>query len=480
MATINKIKIKDTNYDIKGSLMYGVCSTAAGTAAKTVTVDGSFTLYTGAMVAVKFTYTNTASTPTLNVNGSGGKQIKIYGTTAASNSTITSWTAGQVVIFVYDGNYWQRTFNDTDTDTDTKVTAVGNHYTPTADISAALSADASSSTAATWNSTALVTGVNLQRDAKGHVVEVTVDSIKMPANPNSDTKYYAGTNVTIGSDNKISTLTTKTNVSGGHIYLTGADTGSSTANTTQLVFGTESNNHVAISSNDKAIVINPSTNSTSNQIVLYLNSASHFPNGVNKAIGDGNGNVITDTYLTKATYNENIITDSEIDTIFGATLTSVTYSLGTNCVSSNTFEGIYNGDSYITTLSTVNNYKITEVKVLMNNTDITSSVYNSNSKTIHIPTVNGTVKVTATTRAPYTYTVTYNLTKCSSSNTATTVQEGQSYNTEITCTSSYYMQDCTASMSGGTATVTRTTGRKYIVEVPEVTGNITITGYADN
>lgn len=73
-----------------------------------------------------------------------------------------------------------------DANTDTKVTAVGNHYAPAADSAAALSVDASSSTAATWNSTNLVTGVNLQRDAKGHVTGITVDSIKMPANPNTD------------------------------------------------------------------------------------------------------------------------------------------------------------------------------------------------------------------------------------------------------------------------------------------------------
>lgn len=84
------------------------------------------------------------------------------------------------------------------TDTDTKVTSVDNHYTPTANSGSALSVDASSTTAATWNSTSLVTGVNLQRDAKGHVTGVTVDSVKMPANPNTDTNttytFSGGTN----------------------------------------------------------------------------------------------------------------------------------------------------------------------------------------------------------------------------------------------------------------------------------------------
>lgn len=72
--------------------------------------------------------------------------------------------------------------------TDTKVTSAANHYAPTEDTSSQLDADASSTTAATWNSTSLVTGVTVKRDAKGHVVGLGVDSIKMPANPNTDTK----------------------------------------------------------------------------------------------------------------------------------------------------------------------------------------------------------------------------------------------------------------------------------------------------
>ena len=74
-------------------------------------------------------------------------------------------------------NVTNKTFTVTDTDTNTKVTSVGNHYAPTADTTKELSADASSTTAATWGSTDLVTGVNIQRDAAGHVTGVTVDSI---------------------------------------------------------------------------------------------------------------------------------------------------------------------------------------------------------------------------------------------------------------------------------------------------------------
>lgn len=80
--------------------------------------------------------------------------------------------------------------------TDTKVTSVGNHYTPAADTSAELSAAASGATAA-W-SIDVVKAVQLQRDAKGHVVGVTVTSGKLPANPNTDTKVTQNSN----SENK--------------------------------------------------------------------------------------------------------------------------------------------------------------------------------------------------------------------------------------------------------------------------------------
>lgn len=89
------------------TLPYGTCSTAASTAAKTVSITGfPSTLETGAMVAVKFTYANTAASPTLNVSSTGAKSIYQYGITAIGSAANTSWKAGAVVIFVYDGNGW--------------------------------------------------------------------------------------------------------------------------------------------------------------------------------------------------------------------------------------------------------------------------------------------------------------------------------------------------------------------------------------
>lgn len=81
---------------------YAECSTAAATAAKTVTLSG-FTLATGARIIVRFTVTNTASNPTLDVNGTGAKAIQYH------NAAISAWylAANRLREFVYDGSAWE-------------------------------------------------------------------------------------------------------------------------------------------------------------------------------------------------------------------------------------------------------------------------------------------------------------------------------------------------------------------------------------
>lgn len=86
---------------------YGECSTAAATAAKTVTISGIDELTVGLTIMVKFTNANSKASPTLKVNNLDAKSIMRYGTTAPSTSAATSWNAGSVIILVYDGTYWQ-------------------------------------------------------------------------------------------------------------------------------------------------------------------------------------------------------------------------------------------------------------------------------------------------------------------------------------------------------------------------------------
>lgn len=101
-----------TNRRIASSI-YGYCTTAAATAAKTVslytgngtTADGTWAaadLFHGLTITVRFQYSNSVASPTLNVNGTGAKPIYRYGTTAPSTSAASSWRAQAVVDFTYD------------------------------------------------------------------------------------------------------------------------------------------------------------------------------------------------------------------------------------------------------------------------------------------------------------------------------------------------------------------------------------------
>ena len=122
-----------------------------------------------------------------SVGGSATSAVKLDTETAGSEIHPVYFKDGKPVATTYTLNA-NVPSNAVFTDTNTKVTSVDNHYAPSANSSYALSVDASSTTSASWGSTDLVTGVNIQRDAKGHVTGLTVDSIQMPTNPNSDTK----------------------------------------------------------------------------------------------------------------------------------------------------------------------------------------------------------------------------------------------------------------------------------------------------
>ena len=81
---------------------YATCSTAASTKAKAATVQnsGNFALETGAKVIVKFTNTNTHTSPTLQVNNLTAKSIYYAG------SVFKDIIANHLYEFVYDGSNW--------------------------------------------------------------------------------------------------------------------------------------------------------------------------------------------------------------------------------------------------------------------------------------------------------------------------------------------------------------------------------------
>lgn len=80
------------------------CSSSDATASKTVSCSG-FKLTSGVIVRVVFTLGNSASAPTLNVNSTGAKPIRIYrGSTLTT--PFTNWASYTTLEMQYNGTYW--------------------------------------------------------------------------------------------------------------------------------------------------------------------------------------------------------------------------------------------------------------------------------------------------------------------------------------------------------------------------------------
>ena len=128
---IGQVQIGNGDATRLAASAYGVCNTAANEETKVVEMTG-FTLITGISINVKFTYANTHNSPRLYVGTSGGFPIKRYDANdggVGSSILTTSWPAGAIVHFTFDGTNWvmnfgvntdttytvQSTYDDTDT-----------------------------------------------------------------------------------------------------------------------------------------------------------------------------------------------------------------------------------------------------------------------------------------------------------------------------------------------------------------------------
>ncbi len=114
---INSLKLGNGTYVF--TTPYATCGTAAAEAAKVAaTTPGSnFSLETGARVTVKFTVTNTAANPTLNVNSTGAKAIYYRGSAISAGYL----AANRTYEFVYNGTQYELV-GDINTDANTTTT----------------------------------------------------------------------------------------------------------------------------------------------------------------------------------------------------------------------------------------------------------------------------------------------------------------------------------------------------------------------
>ena len=108
---IEQVQIDSNTYGL-ASTAFGTCTDSSGVQEKKVSIPG-FALVEGVTVHVRFTNANTATNPTLNVNGTGAKEMRLYdGSVMGTTAETTGWQAGAVVSFTYviisGTGYWYR------------------------------------------------------------------------------------------------------------------------------------------------------------------------------------------------------------------------------------------------------------------------------------------------------------------------------------------------------------------------------------
>lgn len=169
---------------------YATCSTAAATAAKTVALAG-FALATGARVLVKFTVTNSAANPTLDVNGTGAKPIQYRGAAIAAGTL----AANRTYEFVYTGAQYELV-GDVDTNTTYSLATASN--------------DGLMAKGDKGKLDGIAVGAEVNQNAFGNIL---VGSTTIAADTKTDTlTFVAGTNVTLTPDAANDKLTIAANL----------------------------------------------------------------------------------------------------------------------------------------------------------------------------------------------------------------------------------------------------------------------------
>ena len=266
---------------------YGTCSTAAATAAKTVALTG-FTLDTGAKIAVKFTVTNTASSPTLNVNSTGAKSIMYRGSAISAGYL----AANRVYEFVYDGTDYEL-IGDINTDSNTTyggdrgISLVSGKFGHSNTAVTAKTAYGSTATTASANGGTIVV-TDIKYDEYGHITGSTDRTITLSEaykGTVTSVKITQGTGITVsssgtaitGSGERTITLNTAATGTIGGIKI-GKDNSSYavTAATSSISADVTSGKYYAveIDKDDKAFVYVPWTDNNTKNTAGSTNSSS--------------------------------------------------------------------------------------------------------------------------------------------------------------------------------------------------------------
>lgn len=198
------------------------------------------------------------------------------------------------------------------------------------------------------------------------------------------------------------------------------------------------------------------------------------------------GRDITSTALSGKKVTINKVTDNVVITVNvhqNFQIVATTYGV----TLSNTTSVIKRGSSYECTVTPTSGYNAVTITVRQGSstgTDVTNKYVSGNK--INIPSVTFNVYITANGYTLSNYDVVNNLTNCTTSNNATTVEADASYTATVTHSPDYALKTLTVKMGGTDITndvVTYSTNKYNVptyvsasIKIPKVTGKVEITG----
>ncbi|MEA4930421.1 MAG: tail fiber domain-containing protein [Anaerolineaceae bacterium] len=125
----NQTDLKNALDEKRNAFISATTATAASTAAKIVTTSGgSYTPTVGDVLLITYTSGQTAASATLNIDGSGARNVRLQNANAATLGHTTA--AGGVLMYYYDGTYYHLIGSQQQSDANTTYTGWG--FTPAA------------------------------------------------------------------------------------------------------------------------------------------------------------------------------------------------------------------------------------------------------------------------------------------------------------------------------------------------------------
>ena len=212
MSYINTINNDNTNYLIAGVSNIIVCSTNASTVAKTATAMDGFSLDSNLSFKIIFTNGNTASSPTLNLNGTGAKSL----TTTTSDYTLVKNMLYDCYYngtsYVLDNTVTVHTANTSNPHSVTKTQVGLGNCDNTADSDKAVSSASKLTTARKTYVTLGTTSTTTTRDWSG---DTTIPVSGILGVANGGTGASSLSNITVGNSSKLGNYSVKTSSIGG-------------------------------------------------------------------------------------------------------------------------------------------------------------------------------------------------------------------------------------------------------------------------